>query len=290
MTPADIGLSVAVQFLWGFGFVAAKPALDHFPPVMLMGMMYVLTCLCFPRRIARIRTPLLSLLLVTTFVATVQGVLIFNALALLPASISILLLQTQVPFAVLFAWLLAGERPNLVRLLGILVAFVGVAVVAGAPSGAASWWPAIMLTAGSASWSFGQAAAHRYSRDAGMTLTVGISAMAILQVAVLSAVMEHGQLTAVLTATPRIWALVAVFSLGGFVLAYAIWYGLLRRYRVDQVTPISLLMPVVGVLAGVLMLGEKVTMNELAGGGVVMVGLAVVVFAKGPGPVPAPAE
>lgn len=287
MTPADIGLSVAVQFLWGFGFVAAKPALDHFPPVMLMGMMYVLTCLCFPRRIARIRTPLLSLLLVTTFVATVQGVLIFNALALLPASISILLLQTQAPFAVLFAWLLAGERPNLVRLLGILVAFVGVAVVAGAPSGAASWWPAIMLTAGSASWSFGQAAARRFGRDNGMTLTTGISAMAIPQVAILSALTEHGQIAALASATPYQWAQVLVFSLGGFVLAYSIWYGLLSRYRVDQVTPFGLLMPPIGAVGGFLYLGEKISLVELLGAAVILAGLAIVIWGKTPASLPA---
>ena len=287
MTPADIGLSVAVQFLWGFGFVAAKPALDHFPPVMLMGMMYVLTCLCFPRRIARIRTPLLSLLLVTTFVATVQGVLIFNALALLPASISILLLQTQAPFAVLFAWLLAGERPNLVRLLGILVAFVGVAVVAGAPSGAASWWPAIMLTAGSASWSFGQAAARRFGRDNGMTLTTGISAMAIPQVAILSALTEHGQIAALTSATPYQWAQVLVFSLGGFVLAYSIWYGLLSRYRVDQVTPFGLLMPPIGAVGGFLYLGEKISLVELLGAAVILAGLAIVIWGKTPASLPA---
>jgi len=287
MTPADIGRSVAVQFLWGFGFVAAKPALDHFPPLMLMGMMYVLTCLCFPRRLARIRTPRLPLLLVTTFVATVQGILIFNALAQLPASISILLLQTQVPFAVLFAWLLAGERPNLVRLLGILVAFAGVVVVAGAPSGATSWWPAIMMTAGSASWSFGQAAARRFGRDDGMTLTTGISAMAIPQVAVLSALTEHGQLAALTSATPYQWAQVLVFALGGFVLAYSIWYGLLSRYRVDQVTPFGLLMPPIGALGGFLYLGERLSLIELLGGGVILAGLAIVIWGKTPASLPA---
>ena len=60
------------------------------------------------------------------------------------------------------------------------------------------------------------------------------------------------------------------------------------RYRVDQVTPISLLMPVVGVISGILMLGEQLTLPELFGGAIVMAGLAVVVLA--PGPVPAAAE
>jgi len=47
-------------------------------------------------------------------------------------------------------------------------------------------------------------------------------------------------------------------------------------------------MPVVGVLSGMLLLGEKVTLNQLGGAAVVMAGLAVVMFTRGP--VPAPAE
>ncbi len=52
--------------------------------------------------------------------------------------------------------------------------------------------------------------------------------------------------------------------------------------------PISLLMPVVGVISGVVMLGEQLTLPELFGGAIVMAGLAVVVLA--PGPAPAAAE
>ena len=282
MTPADIGLSVAVQFLWGFGFVAAKPAVAHFPPLMLMGMMYVVTCLCFAPRLRRIRTPWPSLLLITTFVATVQGALIFNALAALPASISILLLQTQVPFAVFFAWILSRERPSPARLLGILMAFAGVAIVAGAPTGSTSFWPAVMMTAGSASWSFGQAAARRFARDDGMTLTTAIAVTAIPQVAVVSALTEHGQLAALTSASLYTWTIFAFFALGGFVLAYAIWYSLLRRYRVDQVTPFGLLMPIIGVAGGYLFLGEPVSVSELAGGVIILAGVAVVVWAREP--------
>ena len=100
--------------------------------------------------------------------------------------------------------------------------------------------------------------------------------------------MESGQWAAITSAGPADWARFAVFALLGFVLAYTIWYGLLTRYRVDQVTPISLLMPVVGVISGVLMLGETLTIAEVIGGAIVMAGLAVVVLA--PGPAPAPAE
>jgi O-acetylserine/cysteine efflux transporter len=148
--------------------------------------------------------------------------------------------------------------------------------------------PALLMLAGAAVWALGQGGAKRLSRDDGTTLTAAISLYALPQMILASAVLESGQWRAVTTAAAMDWARFTVFALCGFVLAYTIWYSLLRRYRVDQVTPISLLMPVVGVISGIVMLGEQLTIPELFGGAIVMAGLAVVVLA--PGPAPAPAE
>jgi O-acetylserine/cysteine efflux transporter len=63
----------------------------------------------------------------------------------------------------------------------------------------------------------------------------------------------------------------------GYVAAYSIWYGLLQRYRVDQVTPFALLMPVAGVFAGATFLGERVSAVSICGGLIVLAGVAVAI-------------
>ena len=70
---------------------------------------------------------------------------------------------------------------------------------------------------------------------------------------------------------------VFVLALGGFVAAYAIWYGLLRNYRLDQVAPFSLLMPIIGVVTGFLLLNERPSPLALVGGLVILIGLGLVV-------------
>ena len=112
MKPSDIALALTVPVLWGFGFVIAKPAMAHFPPLLLMAMTYGVTAVCLCRRIPAIRTPFLSMVCLGLLVATIQAGLIFYALADLPASTAVLILQSSVPFSVLFAWPLAGERPR----------------------------------------------------------------------------------------------------------------------------------------------------------------------------------
>jgi O-acetylserine/cysteine efflux transporter len=167
-----------------------------------------------------------------------------------------------------------------VRLGGIALAFAGVAIVAGAPHAVTSLIPVLLVAAGAAVWALGQAAARRLSRDHGTVFLAGIAVAAVPQALVASALLESGQWAAVRTATPGDWVTLAVVILAGYVMAYSIWYGLLRRYRVDQVTPFAFLMPLFGVVASTLLLGETLSLGELAGGGVIMAGLAVVVLAR----------
>jgi len=288
MKPLDIVLALIVPVLWGFGFAIAKPTIAHFPPLMLMAMTYGLTALCLCRRIPSIKTPFLTMNVLAVFIATLQAGLIFYGLEGLPASTAVLLLQSSVPFSVLFAWPMAGEKPTIARLVGMAISFAGIVVIVGAPEEASSWIPAMLMLAGAAVWALGQVGARRFSRDDGTTLTAAISAFALPQMILASAILEHGQWNAATSATLADWVRFAAFAFCGFVLAYTIWYSLLRRYRIDQVTPISLLMPVVGVITGVTMLGERLTMAEIIGGAIVMAGLAIVMVA--PGPMPAAAE
>ena len=286
MPSRDILLAVLVQLLWAVGFAMAKPAVAHFPPLMTMAIAYLVTALLLvPTAWRRIITPWPRLALIALLAATIQGWLIFTGLRFLPASTATLLLQLQVPFAVLCAWALGRGRPDNRRLAGIAVAFAGVMLVAGAPAAAAGW-PALLVALGALAWAAGQAVMQVAARDDGRVLTAGIAIHALPQLLVASALLEHGQIEALRTADLGQWTAVLTFSLGGFVLAYTIWYGLLRRHPMDRVVPFMLLMPVIGVAFSAVAFGERPSAQELAGGAVILAGLALVVLRGSPAPAP----
>jgi O-acetylserine/cysteine efflux transporter len=95
-----------------------------------------------------------------------------------------------------------------------------------------------------------------------------------------SFLVEDGQLDAIRTAGVTEWSAIACVALLGYVTAYLIWYGLLTRLRMDRVMPFVLLMPVITVSIGVLALGESLAWSTLAGGLVVLAGLALVVVRR----------
>jgi O-acetylserine/cysteine efflux transporter len=121
-----------------------------------------------------------------------------------------------------------------------------------------------------------QALVRALGRDDGPTTIGALTLYAAPQLIIASLFLETGQLESLQTATWDVWIAVIVLALGGYVVAYSIWYGLMQRYRVDQVTPFALLMPLVGVLAGAIILGEHLSVWVGLGGLVVIGGLAFI--------------
>ena len=104
-----------------------------------------------------------------------------------------------------------------------------------------------------------------------------MSAIAAPQLLVMSLLLETGQKQALLNASLSDWLALLALALGGFVAAYSIWYSLLRTYRVDQIAPFILLMPVTGILTAFLFLGERPSLSALGGGVIILAGLGLVV-------------
>jgi O-acetylserine/cysteine efflux transporter len=143
-----------------------------------------------------------------------------------------------------------------------------------------------MVIVGALVWAVAQALIRAFGRDDGVT-TMGMTGLVSAPLALIGSLsFESGQWEAVRTATPANWGALLLVLLLGYLLAYSAWYQLLGKYRVDQVTPFILLMPVAGVITGALALDEQLTPAVLIGGAIILVGLWIVVrVAPAPAPV-----
>ena len=287
MKPRDIALALAAPILWGVGFTFAKPALAQFPPMLMMTMIYIGTAAMLVGRRPP-RTPLWAVLVIGAGGGALQSIVIFTGLSHLPASTAVLVLQSQVPFAVLCAWLIGRERLSPTRLSGIAIAIGGVAVIAGAPESVDDYPSLLLVIGGALVWAAAQALIRAFGRDDGATTTGLIGLVSAPLALAGSLLFEGGQWHAVQSATVADWGALAIVFLLGYLLAYSAWYQVLGRYRVDQVTPFILLMPIAGVITGTLALGEAPGARVLAGGVVILAGLWIVVrVAPAPAPVAA---
>jgi len=282
MTPRDIALACGPPVLWALCYVFAKPAINHFPPLFMVGLAYAVSGLVLLRQAWRSKTRPWAMFAIAAFGGAIQSSLIFKGLVGLPASTAILAVQSQVPFAILSAWLLCGERPGMRRIVGVAVVFGGILLIAGAPEAAPAVGHLLAVLLGTLSWGISQALVRIFGRDDGPATIGALTLYAAPQMLLASYILERGQLDSLKTSTPDVWLAVLVLAIGGYVVAYSIWYGLMQRYRVDQVTPFALLMPVVGVIAGALILGEHISLASILGGLVVLGGLAFAIMPPAP--------
>lgn len=286
MKIVDASLAVAVAVIWGGGFLFAKLAINHFPPILLMAFRFGLTALALVWFVPRPKYKTLrKIFLIALVSAAVQYSLTFTGLKGLDASTAIIIVQLEVPFGVLCAVIFLKDRLELKHVLGIGLAFAGVTLIAGEPTLQNNLVSVALVAAGAATWAVGQVMVKTLDRTGGFTLIAWVAVFATPQLVISSMLFEKDQLAAIQDAGTLVWSAVAYLALIMTALGYGIWYHLLGKYSVNQVMPFLLLLPVVTVLGGVALLGENLTLRIMVGGAMAIIGVAIInLFRTGPSP------
>ena len=278
MRKSDLILALVTPLIWGIAFTLAKPASEHFPPLLMLAGVFsfvtILFTILFP---GPIRTRFWPGMLMASCAGSLQCIPLFMGLAHIEASFAVLIIQAQVPIAVIAAALINGESISPGRFVGIVVAFLGVAAIAGLPEHRPAPVAVALVLLGAAIWGVGQALIRRVGRDEPPKLFRVVAMHSAPQLIIGSLLLESGQWQSIVTATPVQWGSFALLAVGGSALGNLLWYTLLSRARIDQATPFLLLMPIFGVVASAALLGEKLTTAHLIGGALILAGLAIVV-------------
>jgi drug/metabolite transporter (DMT)-like permease len=277
MTRQRLLMALVPPLCFGTGFTIAKPAVAHFPPLFMMLMVYAGIAVYFLLASRQpLKTPWPAILLISSCAVTIQGALLFGGLQDLPASTANLVLQTQVPMTVILGWLFGGEAFSARRAIGTAIALAGVAIVIGLPDEPPPIWPVMMIILGAFVWALGQLFARRFGRDDGMGLLRANAYGSVPQLAVATLIFESGQMASLASAGALEWAMLAFVGVVGFFIAYASWFQLLRQCRIDDVAPFILLMTPVGMITAAVLLGERISAVQIAGGLVLLAGLLAV--------------
>jgi O-acetylserine/cysteine efflux transporter len=263
------------------------------PPLLFVAMRFVLVvfpCIFF------VRKPNVSwkaIIGVGLFMSAGQFGLLYLGMALgMPAGLASLVLQAQVLLTVLLAARFLGERPSKRQLTGVVLGVAGLALVAVGRSLVAPVVPLMIVLAAALSWAAGNIIARKAKAASGLGLVVWSGAVVPLPLAALSLIVDGpaavvGTLSNLQPATILSALYTAIFA---SLVGYGIWNRLLSLYPSSAVVPFTLLVPVVGMTAAWLLISEVPTTAELAGGLLLLGGVATAVLqlrAK-PGDVAAP--
>ena len=281
MKIQDIFIALLVPIILGFGFVIAKPAMQYFPPYLLMGMRFTIPALILVWWFPLPKGLYLDLFKVSFIGNTLQYGLTYTGLNIIDASSAVLLVQLEVPFGIIIAFFLLKEIPTIKNIVGLVIAFIGVFILTGAPNLDGKYIGVLLVLAGAFTWSLGAVMAKPLSKKIGayalMTWLAVFSGPMLLFISLL---INGNPVPYFLSANLNSWLTVLFL---GFIMqpvGYAAWYYVLRKYPVNKVMPVLLLLPVTGLITSIFLLGEDPPKQVFLGGFVIIFGVALILFTK----------
>lgn len=285
LSRADWAKALVVVVVWGLNFVVMKWGLATLSPLMLCALRFLAASLPF---LLFVRPPRHVSWGVMAAYGLVQGVgqfgLLFTGMKLgMPAGMSSVVLQTQAFITMLMAAAFLGETPHRWQWLGLCIAIGGLVFIGAAHGDGASGMTlaGFVLTVGAAAMWAGSNLLTRVAARQGpyepVSFIVWTSVFPIVPLLVLACVVDGTDAVAqqLRGLGWRELGVVAYLALLSTLLGYGLWTRLLQRYAASTVAPLSLLVPVVGLVSAMLLLGERPTAWQWAGTLGVLLGMVI---------------
>lgn len=275
MSPLHIFLAFVVPATWGLGFALAKVGMDQFPPFMIMSMRFALSALVLLWFVKIPWGHLKSIFAIAMVSATIQYGLTFNGLKNIDASTAIIVVQLEAPMLALLGALFLSERLGWKKISGMVLAFAGVALIAGEPRLEGSLLYVFMVGAGALTWAVGQLMIRKLKEVGGLTMLAWVSVFAAPQMAIASMIFETGQIEAIQQATIEQWGIVLYLGLIMTAIGYSAWYTLVKNVPFSSVAPFLLLTPVTTLVFSYFVIGDVFTGTMAVGSLLVLGGIAI---------------
>ena len=274
MNSKQILLALIVPITWGLGFTLAKIGMEQFPALLIMTIRFGIAGLILVWFTKPPWGHMREIFVVALIGSTIQYGLTYNGLKGIDASTAAILVQLEGPILAIMGAFLLKEKLGITRVLGMGLAFIGVLIITGEPRLDGHLDSVILLIAGSAVWAVAQIMISRLKDLSGITILAWVAIMATPQMFVASLLIEDGQWLAITTASFIDWSIILYLALIMTVLGYSVWYHLLSSVDVSKVSPFLMLLPITSIIAGIVLLDEKLTSSMILGGLLIMSGVA----------------
>ena len=274
MNSKQILLALIVPITWGLGFTLAKIGMEQFPALLIMTIRFGIAGLILVWFTKPPWGHMREIFVVALIGSTIQYGLTYNGLKGIDASTAAILVQLEGPILAIMGTFLLKEKLGLTRLLGMGLAFIGVLIITGEPRLDGHIDSVLLLITGSAVWAVAQIMISRLKGLSGITILAWVAIMATPQMFIASLLIEDGQWLAVTTASFTDWSIILYLALIMTILGYSIWYNLLSSVDVSKVSPFLMLLPITSIIAGMVLLDEKLTTSMVIGGLMIMAGVA----------------
>ena len=282
MSPLHLLLALGVALIWGVNFVVIAWGLTELPPLLMAALRFAFAALpafFLPR--PNLSWPTMIGIAAALFVG--HYAFLYPAMAVgMPPGLASIALQVQAFFTIAIAAVLLGERPGPRRIAGSGIAFLGLVLIATTVGGDVTVAGFALTMAAAASWGTGNVLLRRAGSVDMLATITWLSLIPPLPLLAMSLAIEGPTLVATSLAGIG-WVGIGALLYMAFLsttFGFGVWGHLLKLYPAATVAPFSLLVPVFGMSSAALLVGETFSWTRLAGGALILIGLAFVALRR----------
>ncbi len=280
MNRVDLIKGILVAAIWGINFSIIKLGLNTIDPFVLTGLRFSLAAIPLIFFIPKPDVPISAIALYgLLFGVGLWGVVNLGIFLGLSAGVASLLLQFSAFITLFLGYLFFKELLHWRQYIGMLISMLGLLFVVQITDGSAPLIGIICVFIAAISWAFSNVIIKKYQPKNMLSFVVWGSAFAPLPLFLMAYINSGSAVFLDLVNMGSTGVFSIVFQAYITTLfGYYIWNGLMAKYPVSQVAPLSLLIPIFGLLGSYIMFDETASFEKLFGFVLVLIGLLIFMF------------
>ncbi len=274
MRPRGFVLVAFAAVLWALIGLFSRAVLDRgvapleiaFWRAALAGLAFVLHAALVGRLRLRHGRDLARLAAFALFGVTLFYAALVLAIETGGISLAFVLLYTAPAFVTLLAWPLLGERPTHAKLALLVLALLGVALVAAGGEGARG----VRVSPASLSWGLAAGVAYASYYLFGKWVLARYAPVTVFAVVLPIGALGLAPFVTFAPKDPAVWALLAALALLSTYLAYLVYYTGLREVEASRAVLVATVEPVVAAALAAAVYGERLGALGVAGAAAIL--------------------
>jgi len=275
--------ALLVTTIWGTNFVFIHIGLQELPPFTFATLRFTLVAFPLILFLPRPNIPWKYLAAFGVFIGFGQfGFLFWAMQENITPGLASLVVQIQVFFTIFLAIWLFSETIKPIQLIALLISFAGLALIGLYTDGQTTVLGLGMVLIAAFSWACGNLTVKKVGKVDLIAFLAWSSIFSVPPLLVMALWLEGADLMiiSISQASSKAWGVVIWQTVGNTLIGYGLWNSLLHRYPAAAITPWALLVPVSGMSASALFLGEVLPWWKVLAAVLIMSGLVINLLAN----------
>lgn len=277
LTLTDVGVLLTMQLVWGGSFVLSKIAVDDMPPLLFMGLRFLIVSVLLVPFLRWHPGQMTNIALISLFTGSLHFGLMITGLQMAAEVAPVaIVIQLGVPFATLLSVVVLHEQLGIWRISALAIAFSGVMVVGFDPAVFRYADALVLVVIAAFMMAVGTIFMRKVRGVPVYDMQAWLSLLAWPPLMFASFLLEGSPVGPVMNMSWGAAAGLAWVVIGTSLIGHAAYYWIMQRHEVGLSAPFMLLAPILGALGGAVFLGDVITWRMVIGGVMTLAGVLVI--------------